>query len=1153
VIDTVSYDYYMDTQNKGRLKWLRQGNKDGSITTTYSNYTTAGLYKQKSVSASNCPTCTTRTETFTYDNTQRFVTQAKNPKNHTVTFTYSSKTGNKFSETDPNGLTTSYQYDYFGNLKKITYPNGTYTTITTNWYSDSHLPNAKYKTITASAGKPELTVYYDMLGREICRKDDGYYFKTIYNTKGEVVKTMGPHGAFNSPESEGITHTCLYDVFGRKTGETAPYTNLVYDYQTQGRKVTVTHNGVSSWKDYDALGRITSAGDNGGSISYAYGFANSGSNLKHATVIKVNNTETTTILSDMWGNRLSIEEPNAGLITSEYNKFNELVKQTDAKGNITTYQYDILGRVTQKQFTAPNVAPQTIDYVYDSRNMGIGKLAYIMVNNILTEEFRYNALSRLNRHTQRIDGDAYNLSYTYTPNGQLKTLNYAGNFVVSYSYTSSGKLNEIRRTDDNSNSLIYKVNLRNKYNATISCEYGNEVRTEYEYNPYGLLTHIQTGNKVKDLPYVGNDTAVRGNSVSYKADSAILNYRYAYNTKGLMSSRSETVLNQMESYTYDNLDRLTAINYGATQQTFIYQNNNGNILANSQVGTYTYGSKPHAVTQITPINNSVISANQCEVTYNFFNQPTQIIEGAYQLDLYYGANQQRHKAVKKYGTIEDTCYYISKYFEVKKNAAGACLYHYIYGDNGVVALYLSTPYVDTTSGGGGGQQRAITDSMYYIHTDHLGSYCAITSPSKMVVQRNYFDPWGNYPIIYPPTNGKGIGLPPGGEEPHEKPTLNFTLTNRGFTGHEHYPEVKIINMNGRLYDPVIARFFSPDKYVANSSFTQDFNRYSYCRNNPLMYTDPDGEFINFIVGAIAGGLMNWAMNGFQFNLQGLGYFGIGAAAGVASAGIGVMMAGAVGTLGFASGAITAGSAGFVGGFISGTGNSLMQGNSLEQGWLSGLKAGGIGALTAGIMGGIQGGCNAWVNGGNFWTGAGATFDVMATMPSSDAKYKVGDGMEYSTDYAKKFSNKYFNQPKGLRNLHANGSYPSSYYSDDAGECIYRSSDNREVWGTAAYRGFGKTDVYLYKGAFTSMERLYITMRHEYLHVGYNTVSGFWGLHEKQHANIYKTDYEQARLWNFDVKGYESLYYPYRNSTTHSVLNPANFGMPPISIRPWLLW
>ena len=249
--------------------------------------------------------------------------------------------------------------------------------------------------------------------------------------------------------------------------------------------------------------------------------------------------------------------------------------------------------------------------------------------------------------------------------------------------------------------------------------------------------------------------------------------------------------------------------------------------------------------------------------YNFFNQPTHITEGTHQLDLFYGANQQRQKSIHKNNNIEDTCYYINKYFEIQKDTAGVRHYHYIYGDNGVVALYISAPFVDTTSGGGGDPQRAVTDSLYYIHTDHLGSYCAITSPSKKVVQRNYFDPWGNYKNIMRSKGADEIREDSIGMAPVA--SINFTLTNRGFTGHEHYPYFKIINMNGRLYDPVIARFFSPDKYVANSTFTQDFNRYSYARNCPLMYTDPSGHKLKWwgwlLIGLGADALTGGAISG----------------------------------------------------------------------------------------------------------------------------------------------------------------------------------------------------------------------------------------------------------------------------------------------------
>jgi len=73
---------------------------------------------------------------------------------------------------------------------------------------------------------------------------------------------------------------------------------------------------------------------------------------------------------------------------------------------------------------------------------------------------------------------------------------------------------------------------------------------------------------------------------------------------------------------------------------------------------------------------------------------------------------------------------------------------------------------------------------------------------------------------------------------------------RGYTGHEQLNQFGIINMNARLYDPLLARFLAPDPFV-NAGMTNDFNRYIYARNNPMMYTDPSGKFfwIPFFIGA----------------------------------------------------------------------------------------------------------------------------------------------------------------------------------------------------------------------------------------------------------------------------------------------------------------
>ena len=123
------------------------------------------------------------------------------------------------------------------------------------------------------------------------------------------------------------------------------------------------------------------------------------------------------------------------------------------------------------------------------------------------------------------------------------------------------------------------------------------------------------------------------------------------------------------------------------------------------------------------------------------------------------------------------------------------------------------------------EQKPAGDAMHYIYTDYLGSLRCITDASGNVEQKLAFDAWGNR---RDPISGDKEG----------QPVLLFT---RGFTGHEHLDELGLINMNGRVYDPMLGMFISPDNSLQAPDFTQNFNRYTYALNNPLIYTDPSGN------------------------------------------------------------------------------------------------------------------------------------------------------------------------------------------------------------------------------------------------------------------------------------------------------------------------
>ncbi len=253
--------------------------------------------------------------------------------------------------------------------------------------------------------------------------------------------------------------------------------------------------------------------------------------------------------------------------------------------------------------------------------------------------------------------------------------------------------------------------------------------------------------------------------------------------------------------------------------------------------------------------------------------------------------------------------------------------------------------------------------MYYTHTDYLGSYQTITNELGNVVEELSFGP------CLPVRNAMEAGgrrRNPTDWTYNNVPTTH--LFDRGFTGHEHLDNFDLINMNGRMYDPWLGRFLSPDNYVQAPTYSQNFNRYSYVMNNPLKYTDPDGEFAVYddVIAIVVGGVINVAVNwkyineGGKFNLGRAALsFGIGAIAGEAALYTGGATAGlfASGTSTILVGAVSGAAAGTVGGFTTGSGNAWIQGASFKQGLESGVK----GAIWGGAGGAVLGGIAGWVS------------------------------------------------------------------------------------------------------------------------------------------------------------------------------------------------
>ncbi len=238
------------------------------------------------------------------------------------------------------------------------------------------------------------------------------------------------------------------------------------------------------------------------------------------------------------------------------------------------------------------------------------------------------------------------------------------------------------------------------------------------------------------------------------------------------------------------------------------------------------------------------------ISYTGFNKTGYIsvvnnnngIEQKWELNIEYGPdNFRRTTRLVMNNELVKFKTFVGGNYEIETDARGKQRkLHYISGGSGLCAIYVT----DDASEDG---------KMYYILKDHLGSIYAVTSEEGEIAIHNgrqqvySFDPWGR-------------------RRNHNDWTFQDVPTaylfDRGFTKHEHLDELGLINMNGRMYEPWLGRFLSPDNYVQMPGYSQNLNRYSYALNNPLIFTDPDGEFAMlgalglFIFGSIVDHLVN---------------------------------------------------------------------------------------------------------------------------------------------------------------------------------------------------------------------------------------------------------------------------------------------------------
>lgn len=732
------------------------------------------------------------------------------------------------------------------------------------------------------------------------------YKSLSYDNRGLVTRSSSSIGRST------LVEEFSYDAHGRVLTDKFNYGKEI-SYSYGNRSVTTTINGRSTTKTTDAWGNLRSSTDAlGGEVRYIY------KSIGKPSKIISNGTETS-MEYDQTGNRTLLIDPDAGRTTSAYTADGKLISATSPKGIASFNLYDNMGRIERVQ-----IGPELIYNTYGSvgrEKMLVSKRSW-GDNSI---EYTYDKYGRVLTEKRNLSGaGSFCFDFQYDDKSRLSTVTFPGGLEVSYEYDDYGFKKSVKAAGKEIYSLksfdgiTSETSFRDSLTMTISHDiYGFEKSRELTNNK-NYLSQIEFRPQSMVIP----DISLR------KVTLDKLEINTDRITGNLLSRHRRG--EPKDTFEYDILERLISVQSGTGETQTISYSDNGNILSKSGIGTYSYNSeyRPHAVTYVD--NPSGMPTDDLTTLFNDFGkiQSIERPDSALKMNFIYGPDLQRWSStLEKDNNTVRTVFYARNYEKIIENGT---IREFYYLDGNTIVIREN-----------GGDFKP-----YFAFTDNLGSILSVFDEQSTKVFHATYDPWGV-----------------------QTSTLNTIGLPRGYTGHEMLNEFDIINMNGRLYDPLLGRFFSPDNYVQFPGLTQSFNRYSYCLNNPLKYTDPSGEIaelIGFAIFNFASSMLQAAANG--DNIVKAGVLSILSSA--ASFGIGELFNG-VGSIGHEL--LRAGAHGVSGGVFS-----VFGGGSFGSGFAAGATASGIGSFAQSVKlkpgylvlsSAAIGGVVAWATGGDFLKGA----------------------------------------------------------------------------------------------------------------------------------------------------------------------------------------